>query len=64
MFQKLRFLKKNKAYIMECNISRNCELTEINSRLEVRNDSLSQIEKTIMLIIIVLAINFSRIGLS
>ena len=49
MFQKLRFLKKNNAYIMECNVSRTCELTEINSRLEVRNDSLSQIEKTIML---------------
>ena len=58
MFQKLRFLKKNNAYIMECNVSRSCELTEINSRLEVRNDSLSQIEKTIMLK------NFSRIGLS
>ena len=49
MFQKLRFLKKNNGYIMECNVSRTCELTEINSRLEVRNDSLSQIEKTIML---------------
>ena len=58
MFQKLSFLKKNKAYTMEWNVSKTCELTEINSRLEVRNDSLSQIEKTIMLI------NLSRIGLS
>ena len=45
MFQKLSFLKKNKAYTMEWNVSRTCELTEINSRLEVRNDAYLKLKR-------------------
>ena len=47
MIKKRRFLKKNNAYIMECNVSRTCELKEINSRLEVRNEAYLKFKRLI-----------------
>ena len=47
MFQKLSLLKKNKEYIMECNVSKTCQLTEIYSRSEVRNEAYLKMKRLI-----------------
>ena len=47
MFQKVSFLKKNFDHIMESNVSRTCQLTEINSRWEVRNEAYLKLKRLI-----------------